>query len=64
MFRGMMTQWRTGMNGPTGLDYATLPAMLRLYEVPDAQHRDVFEAIRVLEDEALTIWANERKRKR
>lgn len=49
----MMTQWRSNMGGPTGLDYAALPAVMRLTGVPPAQRADVFEAIRVLEDAAL-----------
>lgn len=62
VYRAMMTQWRMGMAGPTGFDYGALPAVLELHAVKKKQRRDVFEALRVLEDETLTIWAREREK--
>jgi hypothetical protein len=56
VFGAMQTQWRTGMAGATGLDYGALPAVMRLMGVPRADWPDTFDALRVLEDEALTTF--------
>lgn len=48
-----MSQWRTGMNGATGLDYAVIPTVLELIEVPRARWPQVFQDLRVMEDAAL-----------
>ncbi|MBO9717526.1 MAG: DUF1799 domain-containing protein [Pseudoxanthomonas sp.] len=60
VFIAMQTQWRTGLAGATGLDYAALPAVLRLVGVPEPDQPDTFECLRSMEAEALTIM--ERKR--
>ena len=54
-FIAMGTQWRTGgMAGlPSGLDYAALPAVLRLTGIKRAEWPEVFEGLRVMEDVAL-----------
>jgi len=61
VFLSMQTQWRIGMNGATGLDYAALPAVLALCGVKRKRRADVFSALRVMEAEALSIWAEQRK---
>nr|CAK1610773.1 tail length tape measure protein [Przondovirus K11]DAN85066.1 MAG TPA: protein of unknown function DUF1799 [Caudoviricetes sp.] len=33
----MQTQWRIGMNGPTGLDYNTLPMFFELYKIDNRE---------------------------
>lgn len=53
VFVAMGTQWRVGMSGATGLDYAVLPSVLRLLEVPRKQWRDLFDDLRVMEESAL-----------
>ena len=53
VFVAMSTQWRVGMGGPTGLDYAALPPVLRLLGVPTADRADVFDGLRTMEDAAL-----------
>lgn len=53
VFESLSTQWRVGMSGPTGLDYAVLPTVLRLAAVPRAEWADTFECIRVMEVAAL-----------
>jgi hypothetical protein len=50
----MSTQWRTGMAGPTGLDYGALPEVLRMTQVPRREWALVFDDIRTMEDAALT----------
>lgn len=57
----MSSQWRMGPTGPTGLDYAALPAVLRLAGIPRADWTDTFEALRVMESEALSVMNEARK---
>lgn len=53
VFISMGTQWRTGMVGPTGLDYGVLSDVMRLRGVPKAERAEVFDWIRMMEGEAL-----------
>ncbi len=52
-FIAMETQWRIGMSGPTGLDYAALPAVLKMMDIGRKRHAYVFEGLRVMEEQAL-----------
>lgn len=54
-FIALGTQWRVGPGGPTGLDYTAIPVVLRALRVKRADHSDVFDALRVMEIEALSI---------
>lgn len=63
VFAAMQTQWRTGMGGATGLDYAALPTVEVRCGVRKKQRRDVFEALRVLEAETLRVWAKDREKR-
>ena len=56
----MLTQWRVGMAGATGLDYTALPAVFDLCGIKKKRRADVFDALRVLEGEALRIWSSKR----
>lgn len=53
VFICLSTQWRTGMTGPTGLDYAAIPEVMRMSSLPRSEWPEVFECIRVMEDAAL-----------
>jgi hypothetical protein len=53
----MGTQWRTGMGGPTGLDYSALPHVMRLLEIPKNLRNSLFQDLRVMEAEALLIMS-------
>jgi hypothetical protein len=53
LFRAMSTQWRTGMNGPTGLDYGCLPQVMSMMDIENTAA--VFEDIRIMERVALAI---------
>jgi len=53
IFCDMLTQWRVGMNGPTGLDYSALPAVLSIRRVKMADREDVFDCIKIMERAAL-----------
>jgi hypothetical protein len=52
-FIAAATQWRTGMAGPTGLDYTAIEPTLRLTRVPRSEWPHVFEDLRTMEDAAL-----------
>ncbi|NID14400.1 DUF1799 domain-containing protein [Luteibacter yeojuensis] len=49
----MGTQWRTGVAGPTGLDYGVMPQVFRLLAIPRSDWPETFDCVRVLEAEAL-----------
>lgn len=53
VFQDMLTQWRFGPAGPTGLDYAALPAVLNLRRIPRADRAEVFEGVKIMERAAL-----------
>lgn len=56
VFEALSTQWRTGpMGGVIGLDYAAIPAVLRLMDVPRDQWRVLFTDLREMESEALAV---------
>jgi hypothetical protein len=54
MFLRMQTQWRIGFSGPTGLDYASLDWLCRLYAVQDPV--PLFEGLQVMEAAALSAF--------
>lgn len=59
LFEAMMSQWRmSGMGGPTGLDYAAIPATARLLGIKGGALRRAFDGLRVMEAEALA-WFGE-----
>lgn len=53
VFQAMRTQWRMGFNGPTGLDYSVLPAVMKQMGVRKKERKCVFAAVQVMEREAL-----------
>lgn len=59
LFVAMGTQWRTGMSGPTGLDYAALPVAARTLCIRLTTSR--FEDLRTLESEVLKIAGEKAK---
>jgi hypothetical protein len=60
VFIAMSSQWRTGAVGATGLDYAALPAVLRLLAIPRASQAQVFDDVRYMEGEALATMRSQR----
>jgi len=50
VFEALSTQWRVGVRGATGLDYAALPVTARMLGITA---RSVFDDIRVMEAAAL-----------
>lgn len=59
----MMTQWhRAGMNGVcVGLMYSELPLMWELCGVSKKERKEVFDALRVMEDAALAFFQFQRE---
>lgn len=57
VFRRMRTQWDCGMNGATGLRYPSIPLILKRVGVPKKQFAEVFDAVQILEYEALRCMA-------
>lgn len=55
LFQSLTTQWRTSMGGPTGLDYAVLPAVMQLHGIRKKDRADLFDCIRVMENAALSV---------
>ena len=60
-FSALQTQWRIGMGGPTGLDYAVLPAVMDLQHIPAPDRPALFDSLRVMEAEALRVFADRQK---
>jgi hypothetical protein len=58
IFLSMQTQWRTGMNGPTGLDYTALESLFRMNGILRKQQRDYLEAMQIMERAALRAMAD------
>lgn len=57
VFYALATQWRvvSGMAGEraTGIDYASLPAVMDMLNIRAKYRRDTFERLRVIENAAL-----------
>lgn len=53
IFGDLMTQWRIGPAGPTGIDYSAIEPVLRLRGVPRRDRPGMFEDISIMERAAL-----------
>lgn len=58
VFCTMDTQWRIGMAGATGLDYAALPVALRIAGAPRAEWNQLMGDVKVMEGAALRSMRN------
>lgn len=61
VFVSMSTQWLVGLAGPTGLNYASLPVVMRSVGVTRRDWPDVFDGLRTMEDAALGYMHRQRK---
>lgn len=52
-------QWRVGMNGPVALDYVPLQHELDRMRLSEEEHDLLFDSIRVMEAEALSVMRQE-----
>jgi hypothetical protein len=55
LFSSISTQWRTGMSGPTGLDYNVLFSRMDRMHLSAQDCEWMFDDIRVIESEALSF---------
>lgn len=62
-FLRLRTQWRVGMAGATGLDYAAVDVLMRMDDVPAEQASSLFEDIHMMEYEALEAMAEQSSNK-
>lgn len=60
-FIALGTQWRSGMTGPTGLDYSAIPVVLRLTAVPRSAWGEMFHDLRLMEEAALRAMRGDEK---
>lgn len=56
LFIALDSQWRTGFNGRTGLDYNVLPVVFDLHGVEEADRKELFPKLQIMEREALKIF--------
>lgn len=61
LFIQLRTQWRMGFSGPIGLDYSAIESVMRLRRVPAADRGGLLDDLRLMEDEALRVFAEESK---
>lgn len=61
-WQGVQTQWRVGMGGATGLDYAGVRAFLDEQQLAGDERREVFAGIQACERATLDVWAEQRER--
>lgn len=58
VFEAMQTQWRFNpMGGISGLEYASLPVVIRLLGFNARSYHEIFPAIRIMEMEAMNLIA-------
>lgn len=62
-WQGVLTQWRVGASGATGLDYVAVRAYLRAVGVPAADQPGIFKGIQACEEATLKAWAELRDKK-
>ena len=59
LWQRVQTQWRTGMAGNTGLDYAAVIAYMRdVAGVKRSEHAAMFKGVQAMEFAALEVWAD------
>lgn len=62
IFNKMSTQWRVGMNGPTGMDYGLLPEILNGMGITKPKARlGIIEELGVMENSALKTMTEGKK---
>lgn len=53
LFIALGTQWRSGASGATGIDYTSVPVVLRMRGTPRRDWPELFESLQVMERAAL-----------
>ena len=60
VFIALLTQWHCNMNGREGLRYEVLPVVEERLGIKRKHRTDLFQALQIMEGEALEIWAEQR----
>jgi len=60
LFVALSTQWRIGMGGPTGLDYAVMYMRMDRMKLSDEEWECLEADMRTLEDAALEVMREQR----
>ena len=60
IFDAMRTQWRTGVNGATGMDYLALPIVEQRLRISPRQSRAAWPHLQMMEAEALRWFDSQR----
>lgn len=55
IFAMLGTQWRISMNGPSGLDYAAVKAVMEMNGIKRKKQAEMLQLIGVMEKEALSV---------
>lgn len=55
IFCSLRTQWITGFNGRTGINYCSIPVVFDLYNIEQQKRLAIFEDIMVMENAALGV---------
>lgn len=61
IFMAIQTQWRVGPNGPTGLDYTAVHAVMQIRGIGSKKLALVFDQICRMESATLDVWADQAK---
>ena len=54
LFSAVLTQWRMGPTGPTGLDYQAVESVMRMRMIPAKERGPLLDDLRIMERAALT----------
>lgn len=57
LFEAMSTQWRIAPGGPSGLDYAVIPAVASMLGIKRRDLTEILPDLRIMEREALAVMA-------
>lgn len=53
VFSSLITQWRVGAHGRTGIDYSVLPVVMDLHEINPTERKQMFADLKIMETAAL-----------
>ncbi len=54
VFEDLLTQWRQGFGGPTGIDYKALPVVFDIRNIKSTDREVIFNGLQVMEAAAIT----------
>lgn len=60
LFLDCSTQWVVGVDGPTGLSYPGVEAVMRIEGIKSSKRRVMFSKIRVMERAMLNAWSEKK----